>query len=220
MQYQEYAESATLLSDVSSVREKVRAHQHLSSVPLFVFAAFVGVGHLVTDIPGVGESLDGSPDWVVGEGLWGIPPLTMIVVIPLVLAGVSCFQWWRARELGVAPVGGRVAFWLRIGVPMVLLCVPFVLDTVPSAAVAAGIAAAALYQRNRFLTIWSVFLGAVAALLDTQFWTGMVHDLAYWMSDYSDPRHGYERYHHWIAVAVVVGLVTAVGFAAWRRERA
>jgi hypothetical protein len=138
-------DARALLDDTRRLRRRARADRHPSSVPLLVFAYLTLLG----------APLAIARLWPLGQYYW-------------VLAGPAGFLiigWWYRRQEVRRGVGqGRGSYTLAgVSVLLALVLVPFLWFS-PLPAVAAGLVAVAVLQRNAYLAFWVAVFGVLGTL--------------------------------------------------------
>jgi hypothetical protein len=161
-----------LLDDTERLRRRARADRHPSSVPLLVFACLTLFG----------APLAVAQLWPLGQYYWAIAGPVGFVLI----------GWWYRRRQVRSGVGQGRGSYTVAGVAMVLalVLVPF-LWIAPLPAVAAGLVAIAILQRNAYLASWAAAFGVLGTLEQFLVLSNRLYDLAEWRGWFTEPRaHG------------------------------
>lgn len=197
-------EARAQLNEARRLADVTRGRQRVTSIPLLVFGVAVAL---------MNARFGESNTWVRGA-------VGVTVIVPAVMLMIVALLTWRARSIGVTGRNARRAAVVAVLVAVFLaVFVPGVYWLVPTAPIAAGIAAYAVVRRNARLAVTVTILGVVSALLDLHFWTNRVDELRYWLSDYTYPRYGYDPANQLIATGAVVAVIVTVGLWAFRTER-
>jgi hypothetical protein len=163
-------DARALLDDAERLRRRTRADRHPSSVPLLVFAYL---------------TLFWAPLAVTPRFLT-FSHLYWVVAGPI---GFLVIGWWYRRQEVRSGVGqGRGSYTLAgVSVLLALLLVPFLwFSALP--AVAAGLVAIAVLQRNLYLAFWAVVFGLLGTLEDFFVLSNRLHELALWQVWFPEPR--------------------------------
>ncbi|HEV2917954.1 MAG TPA: hypothetical protein VG673_01740, partial [Actinomycetota bacterium] len=154
-------DARALLDDTERLRRRARADRHPSSVPLLVFASLTLLGAPLA----VGRL------WPLGQYYWLLAgPVGFVVV-----------GWWYRRQQVRSGVGQGRGSWTIAGVSVLLALVLLpILWISPLPAVAAGLVAIAVLQRNAYLAVWAVLFGVLGTLEQFFVLSNRLYDLAQW----------------------------------------
>lgn len=193
------------LDHVSRLRQRARAQRAATSVPLLVFGGITLVGGALPD---------------AGLGLAGAWSLYWIVAGPLGFWAVHRYQRRRLQRTGVGPGrGSYAAVSLALVLAVVVVGGIFLLFGGPLVAIALGLLAVALYQRNWPLAAAALLYGLVAGLEGFHLISNRLMELVF-AFDLNRGTSGYFPEARSIVI-VTLGVVTlAAGLLAARRERA
>jgi hypothetical protein len=162
-------DARALLDDTERLRRRARGDRRPSSVPLLVFASLTLFG----------APLAIAQLWPLGEYYW-------LVAGP---AGFLLVGWWYRRQQVRSGVGQGRGSWAIAGVSVLLALVLLpILWISPLPAVAAGLLAIAVLQRNAYLAVWAVLFGILGTLEQFFVLSNRLYDLAQWRGWFPEPR--------------------------------
>jgi hypothetical protein len=162
-------DARALLDDTERLRRRARADRHPSSVPLLVFASLTLLG----------APLAIAQLWPLGQSYW-------LLAGPV---GFVAVGWWYRRRQVRSGVGQGRGSWTIAGVSVLLALVLLpILWISPLPAVAAGLVAIAVLQRNAYLAVWAVLFGVLGTLEQFFVLSNRLYDLARWGGWFPEPR--------------------------------